>query len=118
MIEETIQKQLFAAEAIALSGTALSVALDLSKTEGLFRAEYLITGDGTIKIEWLESINGTDYYDSYADLASGLTKTSGPGGNGKGLIDIDVKLAMHGKILITETGGSDAVAVSLWLLTR
>ena len=119
MIEETITKKLFDAVTIVASGDEESEVIDLTKMEGFFRSQINVSGDGTCKVEWLESINdGTDWFDSYADLANGLDKTSGPALDGKSLMDITVDLSSKGKVLITETGGVQPVTVSFWLLTR
>jgi hypothetical protein len=106
------------ARSIAASQSAISVAFDLRQVaqEGIFSIDYTITGSGTAKIEYLlcATAGGTFVEPSAAaDIASGLTSTSGT--SGRDLITFEPEMAPFMKIKVTETGGAQAVVPTLWL---
>lgn len=104
--------QIFDAEALLASGTATSAAVDLSKaSSGLVGVQYTVAGSGTVKIEALESINGSDYVTNGTAVATSLTV-------GTGLDSHDAAANRSVKFKITETGTTDAAAVSLWVSVR
>lgn len=107
------QTQLLASESIDASGDATTGIVKLSHTTGKTGLQYEITGDGTIKIEALESINGIDYITNGTEVATGLTKTPG-----KGLVAHDAGVNRFIKFKVTETGGANGVVVSLWVSKR
>lgn len=83
---------------------------------GIFSLEYLITGDGTVKIEYLlcSTEHGTYIEPSTAtDIASGLTKTSGS--SGQDIISFNPEMAPWLKLKVTETGTSENAVVTLIL---
>lgn len=118
--EITVLK-LFAAQSIAASGNASQPgeAIDLQRfaQNGFFSVQYLITGDGTAKIEYNLSNDGATFIEpsSATDIGSSLTKTTGPGSNGKDILSFSPELARWMKLKVTETGGAQAVVVTLWL---
>ena len=109
--------QIFDGEALDASGTATSAVIDLGKTannEGRLQWKIPSTsGLGVVKIELLESLNGTDWVENGTDLATGLAK-----GTGDGFVSFDPDTVKFVKFKITETGTSAAVVFSLWLATR
>ena len=107
--------KVFDAEAVAKSGSATSVEISTSNVEGFFCLQWEVTGDGTVKFEVLPSNNGDDFLDTEPDIATGQTKTSGPGSNGKNLVSFGIPPCRSFKIMATETGGSKSVTVSAWL---
>ena len=104
---------LFVSETITRNTAESSVAIDLREVaqDGIFSIEYYITGSGTLKIEYsLCSIKGGTYIEptSGADIASGLTSSSGT--SGRDIVTFNPELAPFLKIKVTETGtAADAV---------
>jgi hypothetical protein len=112
--------KLFSAEAILASGSATSEAIDLRlhAPNGIFSIQYAVTGDGTVKFEYnLGSTETGDFVEpsTASDIASSIVKTSGPGSDGKDIVSFTPELAPFMKIVVTETGTAEAVAVTLWL---
>lgn len=113
--------KLFDAQTIAASGNASNPGngIDLQRfaQSGFFSVQYLITGDGTAKIEYTLSHDGATYLEpsSASDIGSSLTKTTGPGADGKDILPFSPELARWMKIKVTETGTSQAIVVTLWL---
>ena len=103
---------------IAASGVWTSEAIPLDAYRaGFYAIQITLTGDGTAKLEYQLSIDGTNYLEpaSASDIATGFTKTSGPGSDGKGLYDFFPMPAKSMKIIATETGGASTVTVTLTL---
>ena len=112
--------QLFTGTSISANGSLTSKAVDLRRiaSNGLFSVYYAITGDGTAKIEYLLCSTETGTYlepSTASDIGSSLTKTSGPGSDGKNVIAFEPELAPFLKIKITETGTAQAITPNLWL---
>ena len=107
------------AETVAAGETATSTAIDLNGPElaGYFSLQVALTGDGTAKFEYQVSNNGTDYVEptGATDIATGITKASGPGTNGKDIYSFSPVPANYIRIKVTETGTSNSVTVSAWL---
>ena len=109
--------ELFNEEALTAGASIETDVIDVAAyaIEGYFSLQLLVTGLGTIKVEYEVSNNGKIYVvqvDAADVIASGFTATSGPGSDGKDLISFEPEPAKLMKILITETGGANAVAVS------
>lgn len=121
MSDNTIlTRKLFDAEAIlaGASATSSAVVIGNNRVNGVFGIQLEVTGDGTVTVEYALSINGVDYITSFgvgSEIVTGFTKTSGPDSNGKCMYSFAPMVATNIKIIVTETGGADAVAVSLWL---
>jgi hypothetical protein len=103
---------------IAANGNYTSGAIDLREIvqNGIFSLEYLITGDGTCKIEYfLCSTKGGTYVEptTAQDIGSGLTKTSGT--SGRDVITFTPEMAPFMKLKVTETGEANSVVVTLKL---
>lgn len=113
--------KLFDAQSIAASGNSSNPGngIDLQRfaQNGFFSVQYLITGTGTAKIEYNLSNDGATYIEptSATDIGSSLTATTGPGSDGKDILSFSPELARFMKIKVTETGGAQAVVVTLWL---
>lgn len=111
--------KLFDAQSIAASGNASSIAIDLQRyaMNGFFSVQYLITGDGTLKLEYNLSHDGATYIEpsSASDIGSSLTKTTGPGANGKDILPFSPELSQYLKIKATETGTAQAAVLTLWI---
>jgi len=114
--------QVFTAQAILAGASATSAAIDLSayKPSGFFSIQVAVSGDGTCKIEYLLSNDGTNYLEptSASDIASGLLKTSGPGTDGKDIFSFTPEVAKHMKIKASETAGANAIAITANLVIQ
>ena len=108
------------AQTIAASGTYTSSAISLAVDVGVYSLQYAVTGDGTCKIEYNLTNNYTTYLEpsTAVDIASGLTKTSGPGSDGSDIVSFTPLPATSMKIKVTETGGANSVTISAWLATQ
>lgn len=112
-------KRLLSAESIAASGNATTEVIDLNGIvfNGAFSVQYLITGDGTAKIEYLLSNEAaaTNMIEpsTATDVGSALTKTTGPGSDGKDILPFEPECARWLQLKVTETGGANGVVVTL-----
>lgn len=110
--------ELWRAKSIAAGQNESTVAIDLRQIgqDGTFSIEYLVTGDGTCKFEYLLSntAGGTFIKPSGAtDIASSITKSSGT--SGRDFVSFSPILAPFLKIRCTETTNTNAVVVTLTL---
>lgn len=112
--------KLFTGTSIAASGNLVSSAVDVRKSaiNGMFSVYFIITGDGTAKIEYLVCSEEFGAYIEPAtasDIASAQTKTTGPGSDGINFVAFEPEVTPFLKIRITETGASSAITPNLWL---
>ncbi len=109
--------RLFSAEAIVASGSSTSAAIDLRNIaqEGYFSIQLVVTGDGTAKVEYQCSDNNSVFIEpaGASDIVTGFTKTSGPSSDGKGFYSFAPEPCGWMKIKVSETGGANAIAVTL-----
>lgn len=114
--------KIFNAVVIPAGGTAtMAVPIDLSLSGGNFSLQLAVTGDGTLKAEkQLSNNDGADFLEpeGAAEIITNVTKTSGPGTNGKVIKGFTVDPAGSLQILLTETGGAQPVTVSGWLAVK
>lgn len=112
-------KKVIDSETISAGGNFVSEAIKLNEVvyQGYFSLQVEVSGDGTCKFEAEESVNGVDFLvpSEATDIASGVTKTSGPGSDGKDIYSFYPLVAGHLKIKVTETGGVNSVTVSAWV---
>jgi hypothetical protein len=109
--------RLFNAATIAASGSSTSTAIDLRNIaqNGFFSLQIEVTGDGTAKVEYLCSNNNSVFVepaDSF-DIVSEFTDISGPNDNGKAFYAFEPEPCGFLKIKVTETGGVNAIFVTL-----
>lgn len=107
--------KVFDSVAIDASGTSTSMEILAINIQGFFSLEWVITGDGTVKFEVLPSNSGSNFLNTEPDIATGQTKITGPGTDGKNFTSFEIPACHSFKIICTETGGADAVVVSAWL---
>jgi len=110
--------RLFLSKSIAASQNAVSSVIDLSafSLDGFFGCQVALTGDGTAKVQWGVSIDGTNFIYSDAvsdDIVTAHTKTSGPGSDGKDIYQFSPTTARWLKIKVTETGGANGIVVTV-----
>lgn len=111
---------LFIAEAIALSQSATSVAVNLrgAADDGIFGIQLKLTGDGIAKVEYLESYNSVDFVtpSGAIEIVTGFTKTSGT--SGVDVITFEPEICPYMKIKVTETGGANSITVAIILTVQ
>ncbi len=107
-------RKLFDAEALAHDGIKTSGAIDLREIgqNRKFSVEYTTTGTGTTKIEYLvcSTLGGT-----YIAAGTDIGATLAAGHDILPFASGEPQLAPFLKIRITEDGGVNAVAVTLYL---
>jgi hypothetical protein len=110
--------------AIAASGSWTSETIDLAKLSNEYKLSLQanITGDGTVTIDILASNDGVNFVDTGTDVFTTVTKTSGPGSDGK-LAPVIITTAMlkysrYFRIRATETVGANTVTVDLSLFVQ
>jgi len=114
-------KLIFDAVTVAASADSTSDALDLkNRPEGYFSLQVTLTGTGTAKIEYLLSNNGSDYLvpSEAEDIVTAHTVASGPGADGKDIYVFEPEMTKFMKIKVTETGGANAVVVTITLAVQ
>ena len=114
-------KLIFDAVTVAASADSTSDALDLkNRPEGYFSLQVTLTGTGTAKIEYLLSNNGSDYLvpSEAEDIVTAHTVASGPGADGKDIYIFEPEMTKFMKIKVTETGGANAVVVTITLAVQ
>jgi len=101
------------------------IAIGALQPLGMFSLQVVVTGDGTAKIEYeLSNYETTAVAGSFVtpsdadDIATGLTKTSGSGGDGKDFLSFSPKVCQNMKIKVTETGEANPVVVTAMLVTQ
>jgi hypothetical protein len=116
-----IQK-IFNAVSIAASGTAyVDINLDRLSPDGFFSLQLHVTGDGVIDAAWLASLDGGNTFvkgaadGSASVIAADLSKSTGPGSDGKHIFSFDPYTTSRIRIMLTETGGANGVTVSGWI---
>jgi len=99
--------------------------IDLSamKAEGNITLQIEVTGDGTAKVEWLQS-NNWEPSDKTGDfvrpvsgyqVVTGFTKTSGTNGNGKDLLNVPAFNSEALKFYVEETGSANSITINAWI---
>jgi hypothetical protein len=112
--------KIFDGETVSAGSSATSAAVNLKNLEGYFSLSVEVSGDGTCKFEYLLSDDGSTFYEpsGASDIASSITKSSGPGSDGKDKFSFDPQLAMQMKVRITETGSTNSVTVTAKLVMQ
>ena len=118
MANKMIQSEkVFDGVEVSAGSSETSDAVKLQSKEGYFSIQEEITGDGTVKLEYLVSIDGENFLEpsEASDIATGQTKTSGPGSDGKDIISFEPVLSPWIKIKATETVSSNSVTATVYL---
>jgi hypothetical protein len=112
--------KVFDAVNIPANGNVLSQAIDVSLSGGNFSLQLQVAGNGTVKADRLLSNNGTDFLIAEGDtpILTGITKTSGPGSDGKVIDGFTANVTNYIKIKLTETGGANDATVTGWLAVQ
>lgn len=106
--------------AVAAGHSYSPVSTFVYDSQGYFALQGTITGDGTAKIEYWTSLDGTTYREptGATDIISGFTKTSGPASDGRFYIQFQPDFCKYIKIVITETGGLNTITPAVYLLRK
>lgn len=113
--------KLFDAVEIGAGESSTSSAVKIDRAEGFFSFQHDITGDGTLKFEYLLSLDGTNFVtpSGATDIATGKVKTSGTSG-----VDIlpfptdEPAPAPYMKIKATETAGGNPATLTGYLAVQ
>ena len=100
---------------IAASGTATSRVIGLQDGKDIHSFQYKVTGDGTVSITVYTSIDGTDFITNGVK-ANAITKTSGPGSDGKNILGLQLKPGDH--IQFAATASGDTVVLTVWFTQK
>ncbi|MDD4984636.1 MAG: hypothetical protein PHQ43_02430 [Dehalococcoidales bacterium] len=104
--------------AVTAGSTATTEALEWwpQKLRGYMSLQLIITGDGTLQVDYQSSNDGQNFGvpEGVSALATGLTKTSGPGGDGIVILAIHPIASSYIRFLFTETGSSDDLALTVY----
>ncbi len=90
--------------------------LDQYSLNGFFSAQILLTGDGTAKVQWGVSNDGTNFiYSSTAsdDIVTAFVKTTGPGADGKNIYSFDPIVSLYLRFKVTETGSANSIIITM-----
>jgi len=105
-------------ETVVASGTFTSDGQTLSHAVSGFSIYYEITGDGTADFFHYVSVDGENFVREDRAIKRGLTKTSGPGGDGKGMLYVPVMPCNAVKVEVVETAGANSIVVTAKLASR
>ncbi len=119
---EITTKVLWLGEDIAAGTTVTTKSLDLGgyAQSGFFSIHYHVTGTGTLALSFRLSNDGVNFVDSTNGykITTGLTAASGAAADGKDLISFAPTPAARMKINAFETGGVNAVGVTVYLAVQ
>lgn len=87
------------AVSIAAAGSSYSEQEHLLDHYNVHSMEYEVSGDGVVTITAYTTTSGRNWIKDVI-VAKGLVKTSGPGGDGKGLVDVFLHPAEYVKFLV------------------
>lgn len=112
--------RIFTSTAVSAGGSATSGAVDISNARGYFSIQYAVTGDGTLKLTYQLSNDAITWItpSSATEIATGLTKTSGPGSNGKDIVTFSPEMAKYIQIVATETGGANSATITAMMAVQ
>ncbi len=100
---------------IAASGSDTSSAIVVGNKQGYFALQLSTAGDGTLKVEYHASADGTNFQEPSGadDIITGVVT-----GDGTVYIGFSPVFCEQMKIKVTETGGADSVTPTVTLLYR
>lgn len=98
---------LMQAQTISSGGSAYTQQEQLMDGHNFHALEYEITGSGTVTITAYTTTSGRNWIKDVI-VAKGLVATSGPGADGKGIVDLFLHPAEYVKFLV-EAATADAV---------
>jgi len=116
-------KKIFSGTEVAAGGSSESDAINLQgyANDGIFSLYIYETGDGTGQWTYELSADGSNFveFSEATDIiSSAFVNTSGPGGDGKDVIQFTPELAPFIKIKVTETGSSETLSPIAYLCIK
>jgi len=112
-----MMREVMSSESVGAGANYTSIPTILRDGMNVHCLEYQISGDGTVAITPQLAISGSAWI-SAGKCAKGLVKTSGPGADGKGFIDLILRPAEMIRFYVEETGSSDSAVVSLFFVQK
>jgi hypothetical protein len=99
------------------TSTSRTIELNQAGVTGTFSLQVAVTGDGTLTFKFTVSNDGQTFITptGASDIKAGMTKTGGPGGDGKDIYTFTPPLAKFLRITATETVNSAAAVVTATL---
>jgi len=99
------------------TSTSRTVELNQAGTSGTFSLQVAVTGDGTLTFKYTVSNDGQTFITptGFSDIKAGVTKTGGPGGDGKDIYSFSPPIAKFIRITATETGTASAAVLTATL---
>ena len=117
-----ITTTLYTGKTIAAGATVTCPrVINLRQAEyGIFTLQLVLTGDGTLIIEYLLSHDGIHFVTpaTSSAIVKDFDKTSGPGSDGIDLLPFDLELAPDLKLKFEETGTTDSVVITAIVATH
>ncbi len=106
--------------ALAAGHSYSPVSVNVEGLEGFFAIQARIEGDGTARISYEISADGVNYVTpvNAPDIVTGITKTSGPKGDGRVYAQFEPDFGRYLKIVITETGGANSIIPTVFLIKK
>jgi hypothetical protein len=97
------------------SYSATATTFDVENSQGYFSVQASATGSGTAKIEYLVSLDGTNFAEpsGASDILTGLT-----GASGVLTASFQPPICKKIKIAVTETGGSSSITPTVYFMYR
>lgn len=113
--------KVFDGETIAASESATSAPIKITRAKGVFSLCHIITGDGTLKFEYLVSHDGTNFVTPSGGSDIAADKTVASGTSGVDVIafpDSEPPISAYIKIKATETGGANSATLTGYLAVQ
>ena len=119
---DVVVTKVFDSETISASGDSSSGVVDLGSLtyNGNFGLQVYLSGNGTAQIDYTVSNHESDFITPTlaSAITTGMTKTTGPGSDGKDAFSFEPILHRFLKVKVTETGTSDSITVTAYLATQ
>lgn len=111
--------KVFDSQTISASSAIESEPLHVRAAEGYFSLESQVSGSGTVKFDYIGTLSGDSYIipddTTSPNLLGSQTSSSGENSDGTNTVSFDPQLFDKMKIRATETGGTSAATVTVWV---
>jgi len=102
---------------VVAGGSWTSNEVALRDGKNVHALEIIIADDGTLDVTVYTSVSGRDYI-SNGVKGSALTKTSGPGSDGRVNIPLRLSPGDFLKVKLEETGGINSITASVYFVQK
>lgn len=113
-----MNKLLLDSVTISASGNTTCDPVTLGDRNRKHSMYYVVTGDGTLKIEYEATVDGENWVLMATAVATAKTKTTGEQSDGVHLDELDMVPCESVRFKFSETGGVDSVTVTAKLCYR